>query len=182
MPWLVLLDDVTPSLDTYYLFRRRICDYYEQTHEDLLQQCFEQITGGQIKDLRISGKCVRMDSKLIGGNTANTSRYELIHRTLAVYLKSVNTNNLPADLQPQAEACLAGDSPRTVYRSDKDTLTNRLNQTGEYIHAIWGTPFSKVGKSALLQRFFDGQYMVVDGKVLLRDKKSISANSLQSPF
>lgn len=28
---LMLLNDVYPSLDTYYLFRRRICDYESQT-------------------------------------------------------------------------------------------------------------------------------------------------------
>ena len=30
-----LLTDVTPSIDTYYLFRRRICEYQERTDIDL---------------------------------------------------------------------------------------------------------------------------------------------------
>lgn len=30
-----LLTDVTPSIDTYYLFRRRICEYQERTGIDL---------------------------------------------------------------------------------------------------------------------------------------------------
>uniref|UniRef100_UPI004029B0E1 hypothetical protein n=1 Tax=Segatella hominis TaxID=2518605 RepID=UPI004029B0E1 len=32
-----LLTDVTPSIDTYYLFRRRICEYQERTGIDLMQ-------------------------------------------------------------------------------------------------------------------------------------------------
>ena len=36
-----LLTDVTPSIDTYYLFRRRISEYPERTVIDLMQICFE---------------------------------------------------------------------------------------------------------------------------------------------
>lgn len=35
-------------IDIYYL-RRRICEYQKRTSIDLLQQCFEQITGNQIR-------------------------------------------------------------------------------------------------------------------------------------
>ncbi|WP_308285162.1 hypothetical protein [Prevotella sp.] len=46
-----LLTDVTPSIDTYYLFRRRICEYQERTGIDLMHLCFEQLTGNQIRSL-----------------------------------------------------------------------------------------------------------------------------------
>ena len=84
---LVSLDDVVPSLDTYYLFRRRICAYQEKHGVDLMQKSFEQVAGEQVRMMKISGKCVRMDSKLIGSNIAKVSRYELIHRTLTKFLK-----------------------------------------------------------------------------------------------
>ena len=61
---LELLTDVTPSIDTYYLFRRRICKDQEETGIDLMQQCFELVAGNQVRLLRISGKSVRMDSSL----------------------------------------------------------------------------------------------------------------------
>ena len=83
-----LLTDITPSIDTYYLFRRRICEYQERTGIDLMQLCFEQLAGKHLHLLKISGKCVRMDSKLIGSNIARQSRYELIHTTLVKFLKT----------------------------------------------------------------------------------------------
>ncbi len=43
-----LLTDVTPSIDTYYLFRRRICEYQERTGIDLMQLCFEQLAGKHV--------------------------------------------------------------------------------------------------------------------------------------
>ena len=80
-----LLTDVTPSIDTYYLFHRRICEYQERTGIGLMQLCFEQLAGNQIRLLKISGKCVRMDSKLIGSFIARQSRYELKHTTLVKF-------------------------------------------------------------------------------------------------
>ena len=44
---LLSLDDPTPSLDTYYLLRRRICEYEDKTGENLMGQCFQQITGDE---------------------------------------------------------------------------------------------------------------------------------------
>jgi len=78
-----MLDDVTPSLDTYYLFRHRICDYAETENIDLLKECFEHVTGKQIKLFNISDKAVRMNSKLIGSNIVWYLRYELIHKSFA---------------------------------------------------------------------------------------------------
>ena len=43
-----LLTDVTPSIDTYYLFRRRICEYQERTGIDLMQISFEQLAGNAL--------------------------------------------------------------------------------------------------------------------------------------
>ena len=94
---LELLTDVTPSIDTYYLFRRRICDYQERTGIDLLQLCFEHIAGNQVRLLKISGKSVRMDSKLIGSNIARQSRYELIHTTLVRFLKTCTLTKLSSE-------------------------------------------------------------------------------------
>ena len=89
-----LLTDVTPSIDTYYLFRRRICEYQERTGIDLMQLYFEQLAGKHVHLLKISGKCVRMDSKLIGSNIARQSRYELIHTTTAVLQTTISFRRL----------------------------------------------------------------------------------------
>ena len=85
-----LLTDVTPSIDTYYLFRRRICEYQEKNWYRSMQLCFEQLAGNQVRLLKISGKCVRMDSKLIGSNIARQFCYELIHTTSAKFLKDMH--------------------------------------------------------------------------------------------
>lgn len=59
-----------------------------------MQLCFEQLAGKHVHLLKISGKCVRMDSKLIGSNIARQSRYELIHTTLVKFLKTCTLTHL----------------------------------------------------------------------------------------
>ena len=176
------ISDAAPSLDTYYLFRRRICDYYEKTGVDLMQKCFEQVTGNLVGQLKISGKCIRMDSKLIGSNIARQSRYELIHATLAKYLKANTLDRLPKELREQADAYLKEDGSKTVYRSDSDTLQSRLQAIGDFTHSILRQFTDESPLYALLSRVFSEQYLVgEDGKVTLRDKKTVSANSVQNP-
>ena len=178
---LELLTDVTPSIDTYYLFRRRICEYEQKHGIDLMQKCFEQVAGDHVRMLKISGKCVRMDSKLIGSNIARQSRYELIHTTLIKFLKANNLSVLSPEQQEQAKGYLEEDSSKTVYRSDADTLQNRLALIGGFIMEVLAAYQDTAPVYGLLHRLFDEQYTVEDGKAVLRDKKSVKADSLQDP-
>lgn len=149
-----------------------------------MKQCFEQVAGEQVRMLKISGKCVRMDSKLIGSNIARCSRYELIHRTLTKFLShEADLAVLSGDLKSQAEGYLKEDPSKTVYRSDKDALQNRLHIIGGFIHSILPLYDDSSADVDILRRVFNDQYEVTDdGKVVMRDKKKVSANSLQSPF
>lgn len=178
---LELLTDVTPSIDTYYLFRCRICEYQERTGIDLMQLCFEQIAGSQIRLLKISGKSVRMDSKLIGSNIARQSRYELIHTTLVRFLKTCALTKLSSKQEERAKAYLKEDSLKTVYRSDSESFQSNLAIIGNFIMDMLVAFPETSPEHNLLQRLFDEQYVVKDGKAVLRDKKEVKANSLQNP-
>lgn len=63
-----------PCAATYYNFRAAIVEYQAVEGVDLLQKCFEQVTGNQAKAYGVSGRSVRMDSKLIGSNIASLER------------------------------------------------------------------------------------------------------------
>ena len=58
------LDDPGPSIEVYYLFRRRIVEYVLETGIDLYKLCFESITKSQVMKFKVEGKSIRMDSKL----------------------------------------------------------------------------------------------------------------------
>jgi IS5 family transposase len=176
------LDDKLPSLDTYYLFGRRLTDYEQRTGINLMERCFEQVTGEQIKLFKISGNSVRMDSKLIGSNIAQYSRYELIHRTLCKVLREETVMKmLNPKLRKGAEVWLNEDSSKTVYRSNKDEMAQKLTKIGSYIYNVLKRLKEDAPGYGLLHRVFHDQYVVEKGNVELKDKHKMSGDTLQSP-
>lgn len=174
---LVKMEDEAPSLDTYYLFRRRICDYADVTGENLMEICFSRLTGFQAAKFKISGRAIRMDSKLIGSNIAWYSRYELIHKT---FLQEIGqyASRLNPSLRKKVQPWLEENAKQTVYKSSSEAILQRLGELGSIIYAV----LVKVkAKDGLLKQVFDEQYIVEHGQVTPRDKKTIAADSIQNP-
>lgn len=103
---------------------------------DLLQKCFEKVTGNQAKAYGVSGRSVRMDSKLIGSNIASYSRYVLVHKTMLRCLKDADLSVFNPDLRARIEEYLNEDAAKTVYRTDSETMKTNLLVLGETVHAI----------------------------------------------
>lgn len=176
------LEDVPPSLDTYYLFNRRLCAYAEETGTDLMEKCFESVTGSQIKRFNISGRSVRMDSKLIGSNIARYSRYEIVLRTLQKTLsKQGNTEALNPALRKKATPLLEEKGSHTVYTSDAAALSRRIADLGAIVYAVLKRLKDDAPGYFLLHRVFHEQYRVENGVVTLRDKKEVKSDSVQNP-
>lgn len=171
------MHDEAPSLDTYYLFRRRICEYADRTGENLMETCFSSLTGLQVAKFKICGKSVRMDSKLIGSNIAWYPRYELIHKT---FLQEIGGyfDRLNPSLRKKVQPWLEENAKQTVYRSDAETIRQRLGALGRIIYAVLVRVKANDG---LLKRVFEEQYAVEHGQVTPRDKKQIAADSVQNP-
>ncbi|MBK6482121.1 MAG: transposase [Chitinophagaceae bacterium] len=86
---LMNMDDAVPVESTYYLFRKRIVEYEKSEKINLFEKTFASVTKGQATDFEVSGKSIRMDSKLLGSNIAWLSRYELIHETLRLVCQDI---------------------------------------------------------------------------------------------
>ena len=82
---LLSLDDEVPADETYYNFRRKLKCHLEREQEDLLKQCFQQVTMEQMKTHGVNGKKIRLDSKLLNSNIATSSRIELILEAIRVF-------------------------------------------------------------------------------------------------
>jgi hypothetical protein len=83
-------------------------------------------------------------------------------------------------IRQQALAFLEEDAAKTVYKTDSEAMNERLLSLGIVISSI----LSEFGADSkpLLARVFDEQYeKSEDGTVSVRDKKKISAKSVQNP-
>jgi len=177
-------DDPLPTESTYYLFRKRIQEYAKDTNENLFEAAFSQITKGQCAEFEVSGKRIRMDSKLLGSNIAWLSRYELIHETLRLFYKEVKHDvRLDKVIQSRLDELLKLEGNKVVYICSNEEVKSRLQELGELIYRI--LPLFLASTSVYfqtLQRVFNEQYKVDEKKMIVaREKEDISAKSVQSP-
>ena len=177
------INDECPSIDSYYMLFRRIAEYEQNNpeHVNLYKKIYQDLTAKQIKKYKIAGRTIRMDSKLIGSNIAWFSRYEIIHETFRKQVSEQAAMRISDQLYRQkALDFLAEDSSKTVYRSDDETLGQRLLDLGIVISHILA--MRGEGEVSLLHRVFHEQYDVdKDGNITVRDKKLVSATSVQNP-
>ena len=177
------INDECPSIDSYYMLFRRIAEYEQNNpeHVNLYKKIYQDLTAKQIKKYKIAGRTIRMDSKLIGSNIAWFSRYEIIHETFRKQVSEQEAMRISDQLYRQkALDFLAEDSSKTVYRSDDETLGQRLLDLGIVISHILA--MRGEGEVSLLHRVFHEQYDVdKDGNITVRDKKLVSATSVQNP-
>ena len=177
------INDECPSIDSYYMLFRRIAEYEQNNpeHVNLYKKIYQDLTAKQIKKYKIAGRTIRMDSKLIGSNIAWFSRYEIIHETFRKQVPEQEAMRISDQLYRQkALDFLAEDSSKTVYRSDDETLGQRLLDLGIVISHILA--MRGEGEVSLLHRVFHEQYDVdKDGNITVRDKKLVSATSVQNP-
>jgi len=178
------VSDPIPTESTYYLFRKRIVEYAKKTSENLLETVFAQITKSQCVELEVSGKRIRMDSKLLGSNIAWLSRYELIHETLRLFYNQVkHSDELDKTTRERLDELLHLEGNKVVYTCSAKEVKSRLQELGALINKVLYLFSPSTGKSyQTLQRVFNEQYKVDELKVVVpRPKEEISAKSIQSP-
>lgn len=180
------MSDSVPAESTYYLLRKRINEYRNETGNDLIEKVFEKITKGQIAEFQVSGRSIRMDSKLISSNIAFYSRYEIVHQTLALFCKKLD-NRIVKLLSTQDVGLIKElqkeKGNKVVYRNNKDEIVHRMQSLGELAYKLLAIANqSKSQYYQTLQRVFSEHYRVIgEDKIELLPKEEIKANSVQSP-
>ena len=183
---LVNADDTLPSESTYYLFRKKVFDYARAGNENLFDVAFLNLTKSQSLDFNVSGKHIRMDSKLLGSNIAWLSRYELVHETLKLFYQTIKDNPTvsPPILQQLETLFKSHDKgSKIVYTHTTSEVKTKFEELGCLIYQVLDLfPSSEQIWYLTLKRVFEEQYKVDHTQVVLPlDKEEISAKSVQSP-
>ena len=184
---LMTLEAAVPVASTYYLFRRNLVEYAKEHEEDLFKKCQAQITKSQILEFNVSGKQVRMDSKLIGSNIAWYTRYELIHETLRlfiaerqefIYKKSLSKEEFLLIRSIEGET-----GNKVVYRSTKVEIDQQFIALGLLMYRFINLFKSNTyGQYQTLKTVFEQQFSVSKEKIVLPlENEKISSKSIQSP-
>jgi hypothetical protein len=182
---LININDSLPAESTYYLFRKRIHEYQRQTDIDIIEAAFRQITQGQALDYQVSGRSIRMDSKLIGSNIAWCTRYEIVHDTVALFCKALKDSTLKKlkiDIRSQIKEVTESESRKIVYRLGREEVHKKLQALGYLIYNLLSLAKERDNPHyQLLLRVYKEQYRVSGYHVELRPKEEIKSDSVQSP-
>ena len=173
-----------PADSTYYLFRKRIVDHVNAGNANLLEVAFAQVTKGQCMDFEVSGKRIRMDSKLLGSNIAWLSRYELIHETLRLFYNKVKqSGEIDQATTASLDELLETEGYKVVYACSGEEIKTRLQKLGELIyHLLPLFSNSAAAHYQTLERVFHEQFSVGENKmVIARKNEEITTRSVQSP-
>jgi hypothetical protein len=178
------MDDPGPSIEVYYLLRRRIVEYEIETGIDLYKLCFESITKSQVMKYKVEGKSIRMDSKLIGSNIAWYSRFQIVHETVLMVAKHLTTKQLHClkkEDRATFQTLMAEPAQQLVYTETTESIEKRLSDLGYLMFGLLNHFPNALPHYDLLKRVFNEQFIVNKKVVKPRDKKEISAKSVQNP-
>lgn len=178
------LDDSIPAESTYYLFRKRLHNYQIINNIDIIELAFQQITQGQAVAYQVSGKSIRMDSKLIGSNIAWCTRFEIVYDTVALFCKAIKDTTfkkLSLELRSQIKEITENESKKIVYRENREEVQKRLIALGKLIYQLLSLKREKDNPYyQILLRVYEEQYRVNGYQVELRPKEEIKSGSVQS--
>jgi Transposase domain (DUF772) len=177
-------DDAVPADSTYYLLRKRIADHEKAGNGNLLDVVFAQVTKKQCIDFEVSGKRIRMDSKLLGSNIAWLTRYEPVHETFRLFYNEVKqSGRIDGATTEMLDGLLKMEGNKITYTCPSEEVKTRLQQLGALIHNI--LPLFSAADAThyqTLKRVFDEQFVVDENKMVAgREKEEITAQSVQSP-
>ena len=183
---LLTLDNTVPAPSTYYRFRRNIVDYNREHNVDLFKECMQSITKSQMIEFNVSGKHIRMDSKLMGSNIAWYTRYELVHETLRLFIKErreyIYKRSLSESDFELIQSIEDESGDKVVYRSTNSEIETSFLALGKLMH-LFIRLFKNYpgGQYDILKAVFEQQYSCKEKVVLPLEKEKISADSIQSP-
>ena len=191
------LTDEPPVASTYYDFKSKLRVYYKETGIDLLEQAFNKLTQDQVVRYEVSGRRIRMDSKLIASNIAKCTRLQLVITTVQQFYKELKINAQLDWLDKEQDKLLKKLCSKAAdghtYPLKNAEKKEMLESLGRLIQKLLSScPDKTLSSYQTLSRLFSEHYELKktqekgDGgtlpPVLLRPAKELSGQTIQSPF
>lgn len=185
------LDEGHFELRTTYNFRKRLVQHMQETGENLLEVCFEQVTDEQMAVYEVQGKIQRVDSKQIASNIRETTRLRLLVEVIQRAYRMLDVVDKLAYHEKFAPY-IKEKSGRYIYRLKGEKHQSHIEQIGGVMAELLPELSSKYATDTgyqMLERVFGEHFKQTEGvegeqgakTVTVKEGKELSADSLQSP-
>jgi hypothetical protein len=183
--WALGLDDLeqTPfCAATFFNFRNRLQQHYQNTGENLIETVFDSLTAKQLKELKIRTEIQRMDSFQAVSNIISYNRVQLLIEVLIRLHNSMNQEDrlMYGKLFREYTKQKSGNF---MYRLKKEEIPNTLEQLGEVYHALYCALKEREETQAFMvfERVYHEHFTLFSGLIGVKSSSDIGSNSLQSP-
>jgi hypothetical protein len=170
---------------TFSRFRERNYLHTLKTGEDLLHQEMEAMAQIFANFMNINPTLKRMDSVMISSSCKKMSRLEILYTCVANMVKAVHRTGEDQYLKDMEHYLEADDCNAFIYHRRNEDISTRLEQViADAVKLVeeLGESFFELPEYQLLLRVLYEQADInTDGKIIPKDKKNISPDSLHNP-
>jgi len=179
------------DLRTLYNFRARLSAHMQETGEDIYECLFSQVTDEQLEAMKLQTGTQRMDSTLVGSNIRKYSRLQLLVEVLQRVWRMLEEGGEQQRYRDSFSTYLKGTSGQYCYRL-KGELGLHFSAIGKLMYTLVKELEKRYPDHTtykVLKRVFKEHFEVRefsegkggDPKIEVKEGKSLSASSLQSP-
>ena len=176
------------SKNTFFNFRKRVRDYYQENGIDLTQQEVEALADIIANHLEIEGNKARVDCFMVSSSVRELSRIELVYSVNAKFIKMLSKSFedlIPEDLEVYLNKSHRND---VIYRTKSDETKSKLEKLLEDAKTLYDKAVSTGGKVIeteeflLLKRMLGEQTQDDDfDNIDPKDGKDLKSDTLQNP-
>lgn len=177
------LDEGHFEVRTVYNFRQRLVKHMQETGENLVEACFEQITDEQMAAYEVKSGVQRTDSKQIASNIRQTTRLQLLVEIVQRVYRMLDVQDKGAYHEKFAKY-IKGKSGKYTYRLKGEKHQPHIEQIGQLMATLLPELASKYEADAtyaILKRVFNDHFKLVDAEVVTKTGSEVASDSLQSP-
>lgn len=170
---------------TFSRFRERLYNYTVDTGIDLLQEEMESLAEIFVKYMNINPTLKRMDSMMVSSSCKKMSRLEILYTCIANMAKAVERTGQVQLLKNIEHYLKEEDRNETIYHRKSEEISSRLQQAiddATFLMSQLEEPYYDLPEYQLLRRVLVEQTQKnTEGKIVPKDNKQITPNSLQNP-
>lgn len=177
------LDETPFCPATFFNFQNRLLSHFIQTGENLLEWVFDNLTGQQLKALKVKTDIQRCDSFMAMSNIRSYSRTQLLVEML-MRLHRILSDQDKKRFNDVLEPYIKQSSGQYIYKLERSQIPHELEKLGRLYQRLYEAlkgSYAEVEVFRIFERVYHEHFTVVKDKVQVRPGKELDGSTLQSP-
>jgi hypothetical protein len=177
------IEELPFCMSTIFYFQNKINAHYIETGENLIEKVFDNLTEGQIKELKIKTNIQRTDSLLVGSNIRNYTRLQLLIEVLlrlSRELSETDKQRFSEELEPYTKKT----SEKYIYDLKGSDIPHQTEKVGALYYRLYEVlkySYSENKAFQVFERVYREHFSTYDEKIQVKSNEELNSSCLQSP-